>query len=110
MSLYQTAFGVLVRDMNDAWIAVASETQRQQIHAARLAAQRRAHRPLTNVRGNVERGRQIQERIERDEQQLGDSASGSTPSTPGAIRSVDGRQPVGAPVEVVQASTGWGAQ
>ena len=92
------------RDLLADLAQAASEAQRQEVHAAR-----RGHRPRTNVVGNVERGRQIQERIERDEQTLGDSASGSTPSTLGAIRSVDGRQPVGAPVEVVQASTGWGA-
>ena len=107
MAFFQTAFGVLVRDMNNAWVNAATEEQRQAIHA-----QRRAVRPNTNTIGNKERGRRVQERIEAIERDLlGDSAQAgvSSPSSPRrAIRSV---KPVvvGAPVVVVEATTGLGA-
>lgn len=106
MSLFQSAFGVLVRDMTNAWVAVATEEQRQQVHAAR-----RASRANTNTIGNKERGRRVQERIETIERDLlGDSAQGVAPTFPSrrASRSVKPAT-VGAPVVTSTVTTGLGA-
>lgn len=107
MALFQSAFGVLVRDMTNAWVAVATEEQRQAIHA-----QRRAVRPNTNTIGNKERGRRVQERIETIERDLlGDSAQAGIPS-PSPRRAIRSVKPatVGAPVVTAEGTTGLGAQ
>lgn len=105
MSLFHTAFGVLVRDMTGAWVAAATEAQRQQIHAARRAN--------VNTIGNKERGRRIQERIETIERDLlGDSAQAGVPTSPAPRRAIRSVKPatVGAPVVTVEVTTGLGTQ
>jgi len=105
MALFQSAFGVLVRDMTNAWVAVATEEQRQAVHAARRAN--------VNTIGNKERGRRIQERIETIERDLlGDSAQAGGPTSPAPRRAIRSVKPatVGAPVVTVEVATGLGAQ
>lgn len=100
MAFFQTAFGILVRDMDNAWIAATSEAHRQQVHAARRA--------VTNTIGNKERGRREQERIETIERELGDSAQAGVPTSPSPRRASRSVKPAtaGAPVVTVEVTTG----